>query len=399
LEVDPSIRLVILAPDGTILHANDPDYLRLAGQQLDIPGLERASAGQEVILSNYNFFRARQDFAQVLYPVSNNQGETIGVLWATYFADWVQDLFSQLRTLSIAVISGALLIGILLGSVLAVNISKPVGQVTEAIYGLARGDQNERLREQGPEEMRALARAVNYLIERLNTLEQSRRQLLANLVHELGRPLGALRSAIQALAKGAAGEPELLADLTRGMDAEAARLQRVVEDLAHLHDQVLGTLELKLEAVDLGEWLPTVLAPWAEAARQKGLDWRAEIPAGLPEVQIDPLRFSQVVGNLVSNAVRYTPSGGAVSVEAGEQREMLWIEVSDNGLGIPPEEQEAIFLPLYRGDQGRRRFKQGMGLGLSIARDLIQAHNGSIALTSEPGAGSHFTIWLPIHPG
>jgi signal transduction histidine kinase len=398
VELDPTMRLVYLAPDGTLLHSNDPDYLRFLGQKLEINGLARARSGQEVVLTNYSFFRSRQDFAQVLFPVTNAQDQVIGVLWVTYFAYWVNDLFGQLRYLSIAVISGALLIGILLGSILAVNISKPVGQVTEAIYSLARGEQKERLRERGPGEMRALVRAVNYLVERLNTLETSRRQLLANLVHELGRPLGALRSAIQALGKGAGSDPELLSDLTTGMDEEAARLQRVVEDLAHLHDQVLGTLELKRETVALGEWLPTVLVPWAEAAVEKGLEWRAEIPADLPEAQIDTLRFGQVVGNLTSNALRYTPSGGSICISAGTLGQQVWIKVSDTGPGIPLEEQEAVFLPLYRGDQGRRRIKQGMGLGLSIARDLIQAHGGTIELESSPGAGSHFTIWLPIDP-
>jgi signal transduction histidine kinase len=275
------------------------------------------------------------------------------------------------------------------------NISNPVTQVTEAIYNLARGEQNEHLSEHGPEEIRSLIKAINYLVERLHTLEQSRRQLLANLVHELGRPLGALRSALQALTKGAGEDPELLEDLTTGMDQEAARLQRVVEDLSHLHDQVLGTLELKREMVNLGEWLPTALVPWGEAASEKGLEWSTEIPADLPEVQCDSLRFSQVVGNLVSNAIRYTPSGGSVDVEAGVRDAMVWVKVSDTGPGIPYEEQEMIFLPLYRGDQGQRRFKQGMGLGLSIARDLIQAHNGSIEVESTPGKGSHFTIWLP----
>ena len=392
------MRLVYLSPDGTLLYSNDPDYLRFIGQQIEASGLTRARTGQEVILTNYNFFGTRQDFAQVYFPVSNSQEQVVGILWVTYFNSWINQLFSQLRTLSITVLCAALLFGIILGSLLAINISKPVQQVTEAIYNLSRGEHDEILKEQGPQEIRSLVRAINYLVERLNTLESSRRQLLANLVHELGRPLGALRSAIQALNKGAANDPVLLADLTTGMDEEAARLQHVVEDLAHLHDQVLGPLELKREPVALSEWLPMVLVPWAEAANEKDIHWSAKIPPDLPVVQINSLRFSQVVGNLVSNAIRYTPGGGSVHVGAGTQFNSIWIKVSDTGPGIPPEEQEAIFLPLFRGDQGRRRIKQGMGLGLSIARDLISAHNGKIDLETVPGEGSQFTIWLPIQP-
>jgi two-component system sensor histidine kinase BaeS len=102
-----------------------------------------------------------------------------------------------------------------------------------------------------------------------------------------------------------------------------------------------------------------------------------------------------VIGNLVSNAIKYTPSEGSVAAGAGIEGDMLWIKISDTGVGISPEEQEKIFVPFYRGDQGRR-IKQGMGLGLTIARDLAQAHGGRISLESTPGRGSRFTIWLPL---
>ncbi len=165
------------------------------------------------------------------------------------------------------------------------------------------------------EEIQELLHSVNVLVARLYSLEQSRRQLLANLVHELGRPLGALRSAIQALSRGAAQDPQLLDELAMGMDGEAARLQNIVEDLAHLHDQVLGTLELNCEPTVLQDWLPGVLVPWQEAAHGKTLEWKTEIPADLPAVEIDQMRFAQVIGNLASNAVKYTPAGGSVTVD------------------------------------------------------------------------------------
>jgi two-component system sensor histidine kinase BaeS len=226
-------------------------------------------------------------------------------------------------------------------------------------------------------------------------MELARRQLLANLVHELGRPLGAVRSAIHALSKGAGDDPQLLSDLTTGMDEETARLQHVLEDLAHLHDQVLGTLEMNLKPIDLSDWLPRMLLPWQQAAHEKKLEWRAEIPPGLPTVQADPVRLAQIIGNLASNAVKYTPAGRSVSVTAGIDGNWVWVRVSDSGPGISPEEQRRIFDHFYRGDQGRR-IKQGMGLGLSIARDLAVAHGGRLEVESQPGAGSTFTVWLPV---
>jgi two-component system sensor histidine kinase BaeS len=242
-----------------------------------------------------------------------------------------------------------------------------------------------------------LAQSFNSLNARLNSLEKARKQLLANLVHELGRPLGALRSAIQSLASGAMKDPILVGELTTGMDDQAARLQHLLDDLAHLHDQVLGTLELEYQELDLSTWLPKVLRPWQEAAKDKHLAWQVDIPANLPVIPADPLRLASAVENLVTNSIKYTHAGGMVGVSAKVEGEEILIQVEDNGPGIPVEEQEKVFEPFYRGNQGRR-FKQGMGLGLSIARDLVTAHGGRISLESAPGKGSQFTIHLPL-PG
>jgi signal transduction histidine kinase len=179
------------------------------------------------------------------------------------------------------------------------------------------------------------------------------------------------------------------------MDEETARLQQVLEDLAHLHDQVLGTLEMNLAPVALGEWLPRMLIPWQEAALEKRLEWQVQIPDDLPTIQADAARLAQIVGNLASNAIKFTPPGKSVSVSAGVEGEMAWIKVSDTGPGIPLEEQGNIFTPFYRGDQGKR-IKQGMGLGLSIARDLAVAHGGHLEMESVPGQGSQFIAWIPV---
>jgi two-component system, OmpR family, sensor histidine kinase BaeS len=393
LDLNPQVRLVLLAEDGSVLYSNDPNY-QSTNERIQLPGWEQVQEGEDAVLTNYSFLPGKPYSIETLAPVFGASGDVIGVLWLTYYEAELTRLFQQMRLLSTLVMLGSLLIGTVLGSLLAVSIARPVRQATQAIDGLARGDHSQPLVEKGPQEIRDLLRSVNVLVTRLYSLEQSRRQLLANLVHELGRPLGALRSAIQALSKGAAQDPQLLDDLATGMDGEAARLQRIVEDLAHLHDQVLGTLELDREPTLLQEWLPGVLVPWQEAAAEKRLAWTAELPADLPVVEVDQMRFAQVIGNLASNAVKYTPAGGSVSVDAGQEDGQVWVRFSDSGPGIPPDEQENIFLPFYRSSSGKR-IKQGMGLGLSIARDLVTAHGGHISLESSLGAGSRFTVWLP----
>lgn len=395
LQPNPQVRLVYLSPQGAVIYSNDPDYLNREGERIDIPGLERAQRGEDVLLTNASFLPGREYSISVLLPVLVPGNRIIGIIWMTYFEASLTRFFQEMRLLSILVTLGSLVVGALLGSVLAFSVTRPLRQVTGAILNLAGGERSEVLVEQGPQETRDLVRAVNVLVTRLHSLEQARRQLLANLVHELGRPLGALRSAIQALGRGAAEDPQLFQDLTTGMDEETARLQGILNDLAHLHDQVLGSLELKREPTRLSEWLPRTLLPWGEAAAEKKVDWQVAIPEDLPEIEIDQMRFAQVVGNLASNAVKYTPSGGSVRISAGEDRGEAWIRFEDSGPGIPENERRLIFQPFFQGSYAQR-IKQGMGLGLSIAQDLTAAHNGWIEVESAPGAGSAFTVHLPI---
>jgi signal transduction histidine kinase len=168
-----------------------------------------------------------------------------------------------------------------------------------------------------------------------------------------------------------------------------------LEDLAGLHDQVLGKLELNRAPVQLNEWLVSTLSPWEAAARQKGLIWKLEVSPDLPVVRIDPDRMAQAIGNILSNAIKFTPSGGEVSTSVDFGGGQLSLQVADTGPGIPLDEQEKIFQPFIRGSQGRR-IVEGMGLGLSIAREIIVAHGGEIKLESTPGVGSRFILQLPV---
>lgn len=395
VRLDPAIQMMFLNSDGELLYSTSRDDSDLLGQQLEINGLDQALKGEELVQTNYSMWRLRGALIDVLTPVLDDNDQVIGLVRVSYQSAALFDLLSKLRGLIIWVLVLGLGLGALLGLGLALNLSRPIQRVTHAMYDLAQGKTSEPLSIQGPQEIRELAAAVNYLVDRLRNLESARRQLLANLVHELGRPLGALRSAIQAIGRGAGQDPQLLSDLAIGMDGEAERMQNILEELAHLHDQVLGSLELHFEPLELSGWLPRTLLPWRQAAQEKRLEWEESIPPDLPPVSADPDRLAQIIGNLASNAVRYTPAGGRVSVLAGADERGVWVKVSDSGPGISLEDQPRVFVPFYRGDQGRR-IKQGMGLGLSIADDLAKAHGGRIELESVPGTGSQFTLWLPV---
>ena len=383
-------RVSLVTLDGHLLASGDQTISTVGSQVVELPSLAGIEQGETVQLQNGTL-------AEVFTPVFDLQGQPIGVIRMTTRVVTVSDEVYQLRYLLGIILLISVLAGVGLGSYLAFNINRPIQQVTGSIQALAQGDWQAHVKEEGPEEMRRLAATVNGLVNQLNSLEGARRQLLANLVHELGRPLGAIRSAIQALMHGADKDSQLASDLLTGLDEETVRLQRLLDDLAGLHDQVLGRLELNRSPVQVRDWLIGTLSSWEAAARTKGLRWTLDVAPDLPVVLMDPDRLAQGLGNILSNAIKFTPAGGQVSTLVTSTDGFLSIEVADTGPGIPPEEQEKIFQPFYRVRQGHR-IVEGMGLGLSIARDIVRAHGGDIELVSRPGAGSSFRLQLPVSP-
>jgi two-component system sensor histidine kinase BaeS len=390
-------RAMLLTPDGQVLASTDPADAQRLGQHL--AGFDPGDVldGKTVVRTHYGS-PADSDVAEVLVPVTDEGHEVIGLIRLSRHVDALSQWFLGARRLIFGVLAVGLLAGSITGLLLALNVERPLRRVTAAIREFSNGRELHLLPEEGPREIRTLVRAFNSLVQRLEGQEQARHQLLASLVHELGRPLGAVYSAVQALQAGTDQGPEWHQQMLEGTKKELERLQRLVADLAHLEERVLGTLELDRQPFNLETWLPQVLTPWREAAHSKGLQWQETVESTLPLLWADADRLAQAVGNLLSNAVKYTAPGGTISVGAGVSQETVWISVGDTGPGIAAQEQELIFAPFYRARTGRR-FPQGMGLGLTIARDVVAAHGGRLEVQSAPRQGSHFTIYMPLAPG
>lgn len=388
-------RLALLDSGGRLLASSDPaDTLRL-GKPLTPRDFALALSGQTSVHTDYSQSMGAE-IANVLLPVAGPNKQVVGIIYLTHRLSNVYEWFLRLRYLTTGVLASGLLLGAILGWVLALNLERPLQHMTQVIHRFANGQPWIPVPEdQGPDEIRLLSRAFNTLVDRLHTLEQNRRQLLANLVHEVGRPIGALHSAIQALVGGADEEMALRRELLAGMDGQLASLRRLLDDLTRFYDEAEGALEIKRRPVALGDWLLHVLAPWKVTAQQKGLRWEANVGSELPILNIDPDRLGQALGNLLSNAIKYTPAGRTVSIAANVRDNTAQVQVCDTGVGITQEERARVFIPLYRGQTGRR-FPQGMGLGLGIARDLIVAHGGRLDVDSTPGQGSCFTLSLPL---
>ena len=381
-------KISLVTWNGRLLASSDVTDGIDINQLVELPDLSNVPQGHVVQLQN-------GPLAEAITPVYDLSGRPVGVIRMTTRVVTVSETIYQLRYLLGYILLIGVLAGIGLGSYLAFGINRSIQRVTVSIQALAHGDWQAHVNEQGPEELRTLASEVNTLVDRLHSLEKARRQLLANLVHELGRPLGAIRSAIQALLHGADKDAQLSSDLLTGMDDETIRLQHLLDDLAGLHDQILGRLELNRSPVQINDWLGNILSSWEAAARQKGLTWFLDVTPNLPKVMIDPDRMAQALGNIISNAIKFTPAGGQVSTIIRMGDYQLSIEVADTGLSIPASEQEKIFEPFYRGSQGRR-IVEGMGLGLSIAREIISAHGGEIKVESQPEGGSTFILQVPV---
>lgn len=383
-------RVLLLQASGRLLASSDPDDGGEIGQPQELADPLQLQAGQSTTVLSYSLSRQS---ATVSAPVLDINDQLVGIVQVTHQLESVTDRFAQLRWYVLAILVGELFLGGLVGLVLALRLERPIRSVTAAVRDIAMGEPFEIVPESGPQEIRLLVQAVNMLAERLQNLEQTRRRLLANLVHELGRPLGALRSAVHVL-RHSEQENEVRQELLTGMEVEIERLQPLLDDLTQLHGQVLGTLELERTDVDLSEFLPVIVAPWRVAAQEKGLGWREEIPANLARVSVDGDRVARAIGNLLSNGIKYTPSGGTITVSAGSDASQAWICVGDTGPGIAEADQEHIFDPFFRGHQ--QRFPKGLGLGLTIAQELVAAHGGHITLESTPGSGSVFTVHLPL---
>lgn len=385
-------QVLLIKPNGELLAGSDfyGDPSRLAQ---NLQGLEKAISGEPSAIVTYGWF---QQSGEVLIPVFDPELGFIGIVGLTHTLEGAASQFGRLRTLVLMIVVIEIIAGVVLGLFMALRLERPIRRVTVSVTEIANSERVEPIPEEGPDEIQQLSASINFLVERLRSLEETRRRLLANLIHELGRPLGAILAAIHVLKGEPGDDPEIRGELLEGVEKEVQLMQPMLDDLAQLHGQILGTLEINRKPVGLSEWLPSILLPWRAAAIEKNLKWDAVIPRDLPTVEIDPDRIAQVVGNLLSNGIKYTPPGGEISVGAGVDRDEVWIQVSDSGPGISDDEHELVFEPFYRSSK-EHRFPQGLGLGLTIALDLVEAHGGQLILSSAPGEGTRFSIHLPLN--
>jgi signal transduction histidine kinase len=254
---------------------------------------------------------------------------------------------------------------------------------------MARGQLEQRVEVRSSDEIGELAGAFNQMSAELTRSNQARRQMTADIAHDLRTPLTVIAGYVEAL------RDQVLAPTTERFTtiySEVLHLQRLVEDLRTLSLADAGELKLFLQPVAPRELLERVAAAYAQQAEERRIELKVEAESSLPEVNLDPERMEQALGNLVSNALRYTPEGGEISLVAEQVAGYLTVSVQDNGSGIPPEILPQVFERSYRGDPARSGNESG--LGLAIVKSIVELHGGSITAASQLGAGSCFSLTL-----
>jgi signal transduction histidine kinase len=327
--------------------------------------------------------------------MSNMMGGSVQGLDQSLFNNFRAAVNEALRVAAVAAGVTAIIASLLISR----QVVSPVQAMTNASRRIAEGNYDERVRVAGDiekseqDELGQLALSFNQMAARLERTEAMRRQLIGDVTHELRTPLTTIKGYMEGLIDGVLpANEETYTQIYR----EADRLQQLVNDLQELNRVEAGAYELNLSGTSVKALLDATTTRLGHQFEEKGVSLTVQIPPDLPPVRVDMDRIGQVLLNLMGNALQYTPSGGSVRVTAVHKHDQVQIDIADTGIGIPPEHLPHLFTRFYRADKSRSRSGGGSGIGLTIAKHLIEAHGGRIWVESQgAGKGSTFSFTIP----
>jgi two-component system OmpR family sensor kinase/two-component system sensor histidine kinase BaeS len=374
----------------------------MMGQRLRLADSSGAVVADTTGVASGELSRAEKEAA---IPIEV-EGRTVGYLsWQGGMALTAADETFLVSRLTRAAITAGLIaagLSLLLALLLSYTLMRPVRELTRAAQRLGERDLSQRVRVSGKDELAELALSFNRMADSLQKAEDNRRALTADIAHELRTPLAVQRANLEALQDGVYPlTPENLAPVLE----QNLLLTRLVDDLRTLALADAGQLTLERTPTDLAGLVERVVERFQPQASGRAIALRLDadsLPgAALPLLSVDPQRVEQILSNLLSNALRYTPEGGQIRVAVAAGRGSLednavQISVWDSGPGIPQESLPRVFERFYRADRSRSRAEGGSGLGLAIARQLAEAHGGSLAAANHPQGGAVFTLRLPV---
>lgn len=406
-------RLMILDATGKV---QADSYSELNGSRLELPevisilangqgadyGVHKLeSEGQSPTSFFFSFLRPYSPNAEwVSYSTAalTENGQTIGVLlFSSPIQEMMQSLFSlQDRMVLYFLIAAA--VSIIIALIFSRVITRPIAALTRSIQRMGHGDLSTRVPEKGSGELRRLAQTFNTMSEKLELLDKSRNQFVSNASHELKTPLATMKILLESMIYQPDMETELRSEFLIDINKEIDRLSLIISDLLTLVSMDDKSIRLNRETFSLGQVVIDTAHRLMPVAEQRHQEIKLQISDNC-EMYADSAKLSQVVYNLMDNALKYTQEGGIIRMRLIRSGRDAILSVSDNGPGIPKGDQAHIFDRFYRVDKARGRDTGGTGLGLAIVHQLVLMHGGSISVDSEEGHGSTFTVELPIHQG
>ncbi len=402
-------RLMVLDESGKV---QADTFLQLNGTRLTIPEVvgilatgKTADYGVHMLDEGTNgsrrFWQPYNEDAQwVSYCTAalSHGGKVIGVLvLSSPIQDMMQRLFdlqNQMVMYFLIAAAAAFLLAMFFSRI----ITKPIASLTRSIQRMGHGDLSVRVPVKGSGELRRLSETFNTMSEKLEMLDKSRNQFVSNASHELKTPLATMKILLESIIYQPEMEAEMRTEFLTDINKEIDRLNLIIGDLLTLVSMDSKTMRLNRSTFSLAQ-VVTDTAHRLELVAEKN---NQELKLSLNdrcEMYADNAKLTQVVYNLMENALKYTQEGGSVRVRLVRSGHDAVLTITDNGPGIPKEDQAHIFERFYRVDKARSRETGGTGLGLSIVHQMVLAHGGSVSVESEEGHGSTFTVELPIHQG
>lgn len=384
-------RLLALDADGKI---QLDSYGQLWGTRLQLPEVADVLVhGQHAAYGIHPI--DGEDYAACCAASMVLSGRTVGLLVSISPVQELVDSLAQVREQMVKVfliVAGSAMIAALFFSR---RITRPITALTRTIQKMGKGDLSARVKVRTSGEMRNLAESYNAMAEKIEHFDQSRSQFVSNASHELKTPLTTMKILLENLIYQPDMPAELREEFMQDMNHEIDRLTSVVTDLLTLTQSDSHQTPLRLTQVDLSALAEDTVHLLRPAAEKRDQTLTTDIAPGVV-IACDQGKVGQIIHNLIDNALKYTPDGGDIHLTLSAERSHALLTVTDNGVGIPEEDQKHIFERFYRVDKARSRATGGTGLGLSIVHEMVTMHGGEITVESQPGQGSTFMVRLPV---
>ena len=367
----------------------------LSGSASSYGFYDEDSRGSYWLKAALNAFSDVDAMTGVFASAISSDSATIG---AVIYISRVQEIYENLHEIQLKIMTWLIVVAIavlLMSMIIIRTITRPVGELREGIAKMSGGDFSARVNVRGHNEFAELAAAFNSMTERIELLDKSRNQFVSSASHELKTPLSTMKILIETILYQDPPDPGMTKEFLSDVNKEIDRLNRIVSDLLTLVHIDSGGMKLNSTDMDIRELLLEQVKRLAPLARENGVELDCTAKEAL-DVTGDSVKLTQVIYNVIDNAIKYTPRGGEVHASLSRVGKRAVIRVSDTGIGIPADDLPHIFDRFYRVDKARSRATGGTGLGLSIVKQIVQLHGGSIIASSEEGKGTTFVIELPL---